>query len=82
MMQKFYHAVWIVGVVAHGILVFETWQHIDLNAVKAADGETRVPLTYYFDLSLAVIALLTFLIVKHWVTATEKKVAANSKATE
>ena len=82
MIHKIYHAVWIVGIVAHAILVFETWQHIDLYSVKGADGETRVPLTYYFDLSLAIIALLTFLILRLWVSAPEKKMAVNSNAAE
>jgi hypothetical protein len=82
MMRKIYHAVWIVGVVAHAILVFETWQHIDLYAIKGTDGETSVPLTFYFDLTLAIVSLLTFLIIKHWVTATEKKLAASSKPAE
>lgn len=77
MMQKFYHAVWLIGVVAHGILVVETWQHIDLYSLAAKAEEASVPLSFYFDLSLAIIALLTFLIMKHWVSATEKKSAAS-----
>ena len=79
MMQKFYHAVWIIGVVAHGILMVETWQNIDLYSLAAKTSEATVPLSFYFDLSLAIIALLTFLIMKHWVSATEKKSAANGK---
>lgn len=82
MIQKFYHTVWIVGIVAHAILVFETWQHIDLYAIKGTDGESSVPLTYYFDLTLALVCLLTFLLVKHWVSATERKVDSDNKATE
>ncbi len=82
MIQKFYHAVWIVGLLAHAILVFETWQHIDLYAIKGADGESSVPLTYYFDLMLALVSLITFLILKHWVSATEKKVPSKSQTAE
>lgn len=82
MMQKFYHAIWIVGIVAHSILVFETWQHIDLYAIKDPDGESNVPLTYYFDLSLAILALLTFLILRLWVSAPAKKLPASHQTTE
>jgi hypothetical protein len=82
MMQKFYHAVWIVGIVAHGILVVETWQNIDLYSLAAKAEGASAPISFYFDLSLAVIALLTFLILKHWVTAAEKKSGANNKAAE
>ncbi|MBD3672573.1 MAG: hypothetical protein HUJ26_03510 [Planctomycetaceae bacterium] len=82
MMQKFYHTIWMVGIIAHSILVFETWKYIDLYASKGADGESNVPISYYFDLTLAVVSLLTFLLLKHWVSATAKKVPDRNQTTE